>query len=119
MDDALTLRRSRVQIPSDPLLHSGLLGSEIIVIGENWANHKLADFCTSLPFLLVLPKNQYVNESFVNKEKIKESLKVIDKLIKHYEYYHGLFVTSNQPDKVTVTKESIENLEEIKKILES
>ena len=64
-------------------------------------------------------KDQYVNESFVNKEKIKEALKVIDKLIKHYEYYHGLFVTSNQPDKVTVTKESIENLEEIKKILES
>ena len=119
MDDALTLRRSRVQIPSDPFLHSGLLGSEVIGIGENWANHKLDDFCTSSPFLLVLPKNQYVHESFVNKEKIKESLKVIDKLIKHYEYYHGLFVTSNQPDKVTVTKESIENLEEIKKILES
>ena len=54
-----------------------------------------------------------------HQEKIEEALKVIDKLIKHYEYYHGLFVTSNQPDKVTVTKESIENLEEIKKILES
>ena len=88
------------------------------MIGENWANHKLADFCTSLPFLLVL-QDQYVNESFVNKEKIKESLKVIDKLIKHYEYYHGVFVTSNQPDKVEVTKKSIEDLEVIKKILES
>ena len=54
-----------------------------------------------------------------HQEKIEEALKAIDKLIKHYEYYHGLFVTSNQPDKVTVTKESIENLEEIKKILES
>ena len=119
MDDALTLRRSRVQIPSDPFLHSGLLGSEIIGIGENWANHKLDDFCTSSPFLLVLPKNQYVNESFVNKEKIKESLKVIDKLIEHYEYYLGVFVTSIQPNKVEVTKKSIEDLEVIKKILES
>ena len=54
-----------------------------------------------------------------HQEKIEEALKVIDKLIKHYEYYHGLFMASDQPDKVTVTKESIKNLEEIKKILES
>ena len=54
-----------------------------------------------------------------HQEKIEEALKVIDKLIKHYEYDHGLFVASDQPDKVTVTKESIKNLEEIKKILES
>ena len=54
-----------------------------------------------------------------DKEKIKEALKVIDKLIDHYEYYLGVFVTSIQPNKVEVTKKSIEDLEVIKKILES
>ena len=50
-------------------------------------------------------------------EKIDLALKLIDKMIKDYEYYHGVFVTSNQPDKVTVTRKSIENLKEIKNIL--
>ena len=54
-----------------------------------------------------------------HQEKIEEALKVIDKLIDHYEYYLGVFVTSIQPNKVEVTKKSIEDLEVIKKILES
>ena len=54
-----------------------------------------------------------------HQEKIEEALKVIDKLIDHYEYYLGVFVTSIRPNKVEVTKKSIEDLEVIKKILES
>ena len=58
-------------------------------------------------------------KAYDNQEKIEEALKVIDKLIDHYEYYLGVFVTSIQPNKVEVTKKSIEDLEVIKKILES
>ena len=52
-----------------------------------------------------------------HQEKIEEALKAIDKMIKDYEYNHGIFVISDQPDKVTVTRKSIENLKEIKNIL--
>jgi hypothetical protein len=38
-------------------------------------------------------------------------------LIKNYEWDHGKFVTSDQPDKVEVTRKTIKDLEEIKEIL--
>ena len=50
-------------------------------------------------------------------EKIDMALKAIDKMIKDYEYYHGVFVASNQPDKVTMTRKSIQMFERIKNIL--
>jgi hypothetical protein len=42
---------------------------------------------------------------------------VIDKMIKHYEYYHGVFVTSNQPDKAELSKNTLVDLEKIKETL--
>ena len=50
--------------------------------------------------------------------KIDMSIDKIDELIGIYESYHKMFVTSDQPDKVTVTKQTIDDLEKIKRILE-
>ena len=57
----------------------------------------------------------------LNKEKwdkINLAIELIDDLIKTYEYRHESFTISDQPDKVEVTKQTIDNLEKIKKILE-
>ena len=53
-----------------------------------------------------------------DKEKLKQALDLIDDLIKGYESHHKMFVISDQPDKVDVTKQTIDDLEKIKKILE-
>jgi len=53
-----------------------------------------------------------------NAEKLKEALEKIDELIKSYEIHHGQMVTSDQPDKVEVTQQTIDNLKKIKEILE-
>ena len=52
-----------------------------------------------------------------DKEKLKQALDLIDDLIKGYESHHKMFVISDQPDKVDVTKQTIDDLEKIKKIL--
>ena len=53
-----------------------------------------------------------------NNKKIKKALKEIDGWIGIYEYEHKMFVTSDQPDKVDVTKRSIDRFDKIRKILE-
>jgi hypothetical protein len=56
----------------------------------------------------------------LNKEKLDRinlALDLIDDLIKTYEYRHEKFTISDQPDKVEVTKQTIDNLEKIKKTL--
>jgi len=62
--------------------------------------------------------NKLLSRSILKQEKIRKALGLIDELIKGYESDHKMFVTSDQPDKVTVTKQTIEDLEKIKKILE-
>ena len=52
-------------------------------------------------------------------EKVKKALKEIDDLIRYYENEHKVYVISDQPAKVTVTKKTIDDLEGIKKILEA
>ena len=52
------------------------------------------------------------------KDIIKLAIDLIDDLIKTYEYRHESFTISDQPDKVEVTKQTIDNLEKIKEILE-
>ena len=57
----------------------------------------------------------------LNKEKwdkINLAIELIDDLIKTYEHRHESFTISDQPDKVEVTKQTIDNLDKIKKILE-
>jgi hypothetical protein len=56
----------------------------------------------------------------LNKEKLDRinlALDLIDDLIKTYEYRHEKFTISDQPDKVEVTKQTIDNLEKIKETL--
>ena len=70
-------------------------------------------------FLLVLSEIDQIRK--LNKEKwdkINLAIELIDDLIKTYEYRHESFTISDQPDKVEVTKQTIDNLEKIKKILE-
>ena len=82
---------------------------------------ELADFCTSWPFyfLLVLSEIDQIRKHNQNKkDKINLAIDLIDHLIKSYEYHHEKMVISDQPDKVEVTKQTIDNLEKIRKILE-
>ena len=70
-------------------------------------------------FLLVLSEIDQIRK--LNKEKwdkINLAIELIDDLIKTYEYRHESFTISDQPDKVEVTKQTIDNLEKIKEILE-
>ena len=70
-------------------------------------------------FLLVLSEIDQIRK--LNKEKwdkINLAIELIDDLIKTYENRHETFTISDQPDKVEVTKQTIDNLEKIKKILE-
>ena len=70
-------------------------------------------------FLLVLSEIDQIRK--LNKEKwdkINLAIELIDDLIKTYEYRHESFTISDQPDKVEVTKQTIDNLDKIKKILE-
>ena len=62
--------------------------------------------------------NELLSRAIIKQEKLKQALHLIDDLIKSYEYHHEKMVISDQPDKVEVTKQTIDNLEKIRKILE-
>ena len=69
-------------------------------------------------FLLVLSEIDQIRKHNQNKKDIiKLAIDLIDDLIKTYEYRHETFTISDQPDKVQVTKQTIDNLEKIKKTL--
>ena len=56
----------------------------------------------------------------LNKEKLDRinlAIELIDELIERYEKEHKVYVISDQPDKVEVTKQTIDNLEKIKETL--
>ena len=70
-------------------------------------------------FLLILTEIDQIRKlNKYNKDKINLAIDLIDDLIKTYEYRHESFTISDQPDKVEVTKQTIDNLDKIKKILE-
>ena len=52
-----------------------------------------------------------------DKDKLNLAIDLIDNLITSYEFHHEKMMISDQPDKVQVTKQTIDNLEKIKKIL--
>ena len=51
------------------------------------------------------------------KDRIENAIYLIDDLIESYEYHHEAMVISDQPDKVEVTKQTIDNLKKIRKTL--
>ena len=94
---------------------------------------ELANFCTSWPFYFFMVdqsdiddyKQQVAEDKImaqveklaILRKKADVAVEVINKMITDYEFDRGTFVVTNQPDKVTVTEKSIENLKEIKNIL--
>ena len=52
-----------------------------------------------------------------DKEKLKQALDLIDELIENYEISLDMYMTSDQPDNYFMTKQTIEDLEKIKKTL--
>ena len=61
--------------------------------------------------------DQIRNHNQNKKDRIEKAVDLIDDLIESYEYHHEKMVISDQPDKVEVTKQTIDNLEKIKKTL--
>lgn len=59
--------------------------------------------------------DQIRNHNQNKKDRIEKAVDLIDDLIESYEYHHEKMVISDQPDKVEVTKQTIDNLEKIKK----
>ena len=51
-------------------------------------------------------------------ERISKALDLIDELIENYEISLDMYMTSDQPDNYFMTKQTIEDLEKIKKTLE-
>ena len=49
-------------------------------------------------------------------ERISKALDLIDELIENYEINLDMYMTSDQPDNYFVAKQTIEDLEKIKKI---
>ena len=62
--------------------------------------------------------NKLLSRSIIKQEKLKQALDLIDELIENYEINLDMYMTSDQPDNYFVTKQTIEDLEKIKKILE-
>ena len=68
--------------------------------------------------ILVLSEIDQIRKYNQNKkDRIEKAVDLIDDLIESYEYHHEKMVISDQPDKVQVTKQTIDNLEKIKKTL--
>ena len=55
--------------------------------------------------------------TLTDKEKLKQALDLIDELIENYEISLDMYMTSDQPDNYFMTKQTIEDLEKIKKTL--
>ena len=61
--------------------------------------------------------NTLLSRSIIKQEKLKQALDLIDELIENYEINLDMYMTSDQPDNYFMTKETIEDLEQIKRAL--
>ena len=61
--------------------------------------------------------NTLLSRSIIKQEKLKQALDLIDELIEKYEINLDMYMTSDQPDNYFMTKETIEDLEQIKRAL--
>ena len=61
--------------------------------------------------------NTLLSSSMIRQEKLKQASDLIDELIKKYEINLDMYMTSDQPDNYFMTKETIEDLEQIKRAL--
>ena len=58
-----------------------------------------------------------LSKSMIKQEKLKQASDLIDELIEKYEINLDMYMTSDQPDNYFMTKETIEDLEQIKRAL--
>ena len=61
--------------------------------------------------------NILLSKSMIKQEKLKQASDLIDELIEKYEINLDMYMTSDQPDNYFMTKQTIEDLEKIKKTL--
>ena len=61
--------------------------------------------------------NILLSKSMIKQEKLKQASDLIDELIEKYEINLDMYMTSDQPDNYFMTKETIEDLEQIKRAL--
>ena len=61
--------------------------------------------------------NTLLSRSIIKQEKLKQASDLIDELIEKYEINLDMYMTSDQPDNYFMTKETIEDLEQIKRAL--
>ena len=61
--------------------------------------------------------NTLLSSSMIKQEKLKQASDLIDELIEKYEINLDMYMTSDQPDNYFMTKETIEDLEQIKRAL--
>ena len=61
--------------------------------------------------------NILLSKSMIKQEKLKQASDLIDELIENYEISLDMYMTSDQPDNYFMTKETIEDLEQIKRAL--
>ena len=61
--------------------------------------------------------NILLSRSMIKQEKRKHASDLIDELIENYEINLDMYMTSDQPDNYFMTKQTIEDLEKIKKTL--
>ena len=61
--------------------------------------------------------NTLLSRSIIKQEKLKQASDLIDELIENYEINLDMYMTSDQPDNYFMTKQTIEDLEKIKKTL--
>ena len=61
--------------------------------------------------------NTLLSKSMIKQEKLKQASDLIDELIEKYEINLDMYMTSDQPDNYFMTKETIEDLEQIKRAL--
>ena len=63
--------------------------------------------------------NILLSRSMIKQEKLKHASDLIDELIENYEINLDMYMTSDQPDNYFMTKQTIEDLEKIKKTIGS
>ena len=52
-------------------------------------------------------------------DKVKRVLTMVDDLITYYQSQRQMFITSDQPHKIELMQETLDDLQEIKEFLES
>ena len=76
--------------------------------------HTVQELIYCIDKLLEEKPSNYVSPTLA---KNQEALKVIDELLENYEINLDMYMTSDQPDNYFMTKQTVDDLEKIKRVL--